>query len=147
MVDQACCLVDYQIQHWKGWTSLFRKIFVELYNGRICKFGEQVHCKRSGHRSSRVDPRWELGAWVGKIELIEHLFGTFSGIRNSRTIYRLLKSHCHSKDTYHIVGTPVNPKPEVWPRIHRSGDSTSLNDGWMNTVLLLAALTVKVGVR
>ena len=36
---------------------------------------------------------------------------------------------------------------EVRPKIHRSGDSTSLNDGWMNTVLLLVALTVKVGVR
>ena len=71
-----------------------------------------------------------------------------SGIRNSRRIYRLPKSHCYSKDALdRIVGTPVNPKPEGAARIHRSGDSTSLNDGWMNTASLLVALDVKVGVR
>ena len=75
---------------------------------------EQVHYKLSGHPSSRVEPRWELGAWVGKTELTdEHLLGTLSGIRNSRTIYRLPKSHCYSKDALdRIVGTPANPKPE-----------------------------------
>ena len=80
----------------------------------ICKFGEQVHYKLSGHPSSRVEPRWELGAWVGKTELTdEHLLGTLSGIRNSRTIYRLPKSHCYNKDALdRIVGTPANPKPE-----------------------------------
>ena len=130
--------------------SPFRRIFGKSYNGGICKFGEQVHYKLSGHPSGRVEPRWELGAWVGKTELIdEHLLGTLSGIRNSRTIYRLPKSHCYSKDALdRIVGTPTNPKPDgVRPGIHRSGDSTSLNDGWMNTVLLQVALAVKVVVR
>ena len=43
----------------------------------------------------------------------ENLFGTLSGIRNSRTIYRLPKSHCNNKDALdRIVGTPANPKPE-----------------------------------
>ena len=53
-------------------------------------------------------------AWVGKTALTdEHLLGTLSGIRNSRTIYRLPKSHCYSKDALdRIVGTPANPKPE-----------------------------------
>ena len=79
--------------------SPFRRIFGKPYNGSICKCGEQVHFKLSGHPSSRVEPRWELGAWVGKTELTdEHLLGTLSGIRNSRTIYRLPKSHCYSKD-------------------------------------------------
>ena len=94
--------------------SPFRRIFGKPYNGSICKFGEQVHYKLSGHPSSRVQPRWELGAWVGKTELTdEHLLGTLSGIRNSRTIYRLPKSHCYNKDALdRIVGTPANPKPE-----------------------------------
>ena len=94
--------------------SPFRRIFGKPYNGSICKFGEQVHYKLSGHPSSRVEPRWELGAWVGKTELKdEHLLGTLSGIRNSRTIYRLPKSHCYSKDALdRIVGTLANPKPE-----------------------------------
>ena len=39
------------------------------------------------------------------------------------------------------------PSQTVRPGIHRSGDSTSLNDGWMNTVLLQVALAVKVVVR
>ena len=57
--------------------SPFRRIFGKPYNGSICKFGEQVHYKLSGHPSSRVEPRWELGAWVGKTELTdEHLLGT-----------------------------------------------------------------------
>ena len=88
--------------------SPFRRIFGKPYNGSICKFGEQVHYKLSGHPSSRVEPRWELGAWVGKTELTdEHLLGTLSGIRNSRTIYRLPKSHCYNKDALdRIVGTP-----------------------------------------
>ena len=74
----------------------------------------KVHYTLTGHPSSRVEPRWELGAWVGKTELTdEHLLGTLSGIRNSRTIYRLPKSHCYSKDALDcIVGTPANPKPE-----------------------------------
>ena len=94
--------------------SPFRRIVGKPYNGSICKFGEQVHYKLSGHPSSRVEPRWELGAWVGKTELTdEHLLGTLSGIRNSRTIYRLPKSHCYNKDALdRIVGTPANPKPE-----------------------------------
>ena len=94
--------------------SLFRWIFGKSYNGSICKFGEQVHYKLSGHPSSRVEPRWELGAWVGKTELTdEHLLGTLSGIRNNRTIYRLPKSQCYSKDALdRIVGTPTNPKPD-----------------------------------
>ena len=94
--------------------SPYRRIFGKSYDGSICKFGEQVHYKLSGHPSSRVEPRWELGAWVGKTELTdEHLLGTLSGIRNSRTIYRLPKSHCYSKDALdRIVGTPTNPKPD-----------------------------------
>ena len=41
----------------------------------------------------------------------EHLIGTLSGIRNSRTIYRLPKSHYYSKDALdRIVGTPANPQ-------------------------------------
>ena len=93
--------------------SPYRRIFGKSYDGSICKFGEQVHYKLRGHPSSRVEPRWELGAWVGKTELTdEHLLGTLSGIRNSRTIYRLPKSHCYSKDALdRIVGTPANPKP------------------------------------
>ena len=43
----------------------------------------------------------------------EHLLGTLSGIRSSRTIYRLLKIHCFSKDAMdRIVGTLTNPKPD-----------------------------------
>ena len=93
--------------------SPFRRIFGKSYDGGICKFGGQVHYKLSGHPSSRVEPRWELGAWVGKTELTdEHLLGTISGIRNSRTIYRLPKSHGYSKDALdRIVGAPTNPKP------------------------------------
>ena len=94
--------------------SPYRRIFGKSYDGSICKFGEQVHYKLNGHPSSRVEPRWELGAWVGKTELTdEHLLGTLSGIRNSRTIYRLPKSHCYSKDALdRTVGTPMNPKPD-----------------------------------
>ena len=51
--------------------SPFRRIFSKSYDGSICKFGEQVHCKLSGRPSSRVEPRWELGARVGKIELTD----------------------------------------------------------------------------
>ena len=122
--------------------SSFRRIFGKSYNGGICKVGEQVHYKLSGHPSSRVEPRWELGAWVGKTELTdEHLLGTLSGIRNSRTIYRLPKSHCYSKDAFGIASWALRrtPSQTVRPGIHRSGDSTSLNDGWMNTVLLQVA--------
>ena len=68
--------------------SPFRRIFGQPYGGSICKCGEQVHYKMSGRPSSRVEPRWELGAWVGKMELTdEHLLGTLAGIRSSRTIY------------------------------------------------------------
>ena len=68
----------------------------------------------SGRPSSRVEPRWELGAWVGKMELTgEHLLGTLAGIRSSRTICRLTKSHCCNKDdSDRIVGTPTNPKQD-----------------------------------
>ena len=62
--------------------SPFRRIFGKPYNGSICKFGEQVHYKLSGHPSSRVEPRCELGAWVELTD--EHLLGTLSGIRISR---------------------------------------------------------------
>ena len=65
--------------------SPFRRIFGKPYNESICKFGEQVHYKLSGHPSSRVEPRWELGAWVGKTDLEdEHLLGTLSGIRKQQ---------------------------------------------------------------
>ena len=94
--------------------SPFRRIFGKPYDGSICKFGEQVHYKLSGRPSSRVEPRWELGAWVGKMELTdEHLLGTLAGIRSSGTIYRLTKSHCYNKDALdRIVGTPTNPRPD-----------------------------------
>ena len=64
--------------------------------------------------SSRVEPRWELGACVGKMELTdEHLHGTLSGIPSSRTIHRLPKSHCFNKDAMNrIVGTPTNSEPD-----------------------------------
>ena len=87
--------------------SPFRRIFSKPYDGSICKFGEQIHYKLSGRPSSRVEPRWELGAWVGKMELTdEHLLGT---IRSRRTIYRLPKSHRYNKDALdRIEGTPTN---------------------------------------
>ena len=37
--------------------SPFRRIFGKSYDGGICKFGEQIHYKLSGHPSSRVEPR------------------------------------------------------------------------------------------
>ena len=43
----------------------------------------------------------------------EHLLGTLAGIRSSRTIYRLTKSHCYNKDALdRIVVTPTNPRPD-----------------------------------
>ena len=43
----------------------------------------------------------------------EHLLGTLAGIRSSRTINRLTKSHCYNKDALDcIVGTPTNPRPD-----------------------------------
>ena len=95
-------------------SSRFRRIFGKPYDGSICKFGEQVHYKLSGRPSSRVEPRWELGAWVGNLELTdEHLLGTLSGIRSRRTIYRLPKSHCFSNHALdRIVGTPTNPNSD-----------------------------------
>ena len=87
--------------------SLFRRMFGKPCDGSICKFGEQVHYKLSGRPSSRVEPRWELGAWFGKMELTdEHLLG-------SRTVHWLTKSHCYNKDALdRIVRTPTNPKPD-----------------------------------
>ena len=76
VVGPSRCLADDQVQH-----SLFRRIFGKPYDGSICKFGEQVHYKLTGRPSSRVEPRWELGAWVGKMELTdEHLLGALAGI-------------------------------------------------------------------
>ena len=94
--------------------SLFRRIFGKPYDCSMCKFGEQVQYKLSRHFSSRVEPRWELGAWVDKTELTdEHLLGTLPGIRSSRTIFRLTKSHCYNKDALdRLVGTPTNSKPD-----------------------------------
>ena len=75
--------------------SPFRRIVGKPHDGSTCKFGEQVHYKLSGRPSSRVEPRSELGAWVGKMELTdEHLLRSLAGIRSSRTINRLTKSHC-----------------------------------------------------
>ena len=86
--------------------SPFRRIFGKLYDGCICKFGEQVHYKLGGRPSSRIESRWELGCWGGKMELTdEHLLGTLAGIRSNRTIYRLPKSHCFNKDAQ-------TPKPD-----------------------------------
>ena len=43
----------------------------------------------------------------------EHLLGTLAGIRSSRTIYRLPKRHCSSRDALdRIVGTHPNPRPD-----------------------------------
>ena len=103
--------------------SPFRRIFGKPFDGSICKFGEQVHYKLSGRPSSRVEPRWELGAWVGKMELTEdHLLGTLAGIRSSRTIYRLTKSHCYKDALDRIVGTPTMPRPDGavrYPQVRR----------------------------
>ena len=80
--------------------SPFRRIFGKPYDGSICKFGEQVHYKLSGRLLSSVEPRWELGARVGKMGLTDdHLLGTFARIRSSRTKESLLQqrslgSHC-----------------------------------------------------
>ena len=74
----------------------------------------------------------------------EHLLGTLSGIRSSRTIYRLPKSHCSAKTPWialwELLQTPCQT---VWPGIHRSGDSTSRRDGLTRTVSLLVFLAVK----
>ena len=68
MADQTCCLADYQIQYWKRMDALLSGGSLgKPYNGSICKFGEQVHYKLSGHPSSRVEPRWELGAWLARL--------------------------------------------------------------------------------
>ena len=90
-----------------------RRIFGKPYDGSICMFGEQVHYKLSGRPSSRVEPRWELGDWVGKMYLTdEQPLGTLAGLWSSRTIYRLTKSHCYNKDALdRIVETPTNPRP------------------------------------
>ena len=130
--------------------SLFRRIFGKPFYGSICKFGERVHYKLSGPPSSRVEPRWELGAWVGKTELTdEHLLGTLSGIRNSRTIYRLPKRVTASAKMLWIASWALQriPNQKELTKNHKSEDSTSLNDGWMNMVLLQVALAVKVVVR
>ena len=67
--------------------SLFMRIFGKPYDGSICKFGEQVHYKLSGRPSSRVEPRWVLGAWVGKVELTdEHQLGTLAGVRSKEPL-------------------------------------------------------------
>ena len=110
MVDPSRCLADDQVQHWTRWLLAFQRIFGKPYG----KFGEHVHYKLSGRPSSRVGPRWELGAWVGKMDLTdEHLLGTIAGIRSSRTIYRLTKSHCFNNDALdRIAGTPTNSKPD-----------------------------------
>ena len=88
-------------------------IFGKPYDGSICKFGEQVHYKLSGRPSSRAELQRELGATIGKHKLThEHLLGTLAGIRGSRTIYRLPKIQCCSKDALdRIVRTQTNPKP------------------------------------
>ena len=84
---------------------LFRRIFGKPYDGSICKFGEQVHYKLSGRPSSSVEPRRELGAWVGKKELTdEHLLwdprghpeqqNDLSVAKGSLHQQRRLGSHC-----------------------------------------------------
>ena len=102
VVDQTRCLAHDQVQHW---TRRVLSLQEDLW---------QAIRLQSGRPSSRVEPRWELGAWVGKMELTdEHLLGTFAGIRSSRTIYRLPEVHCFNKDALdRIVGTPTNPKPD-----------------------------------
>ena len=89
--------------------SPFKRIFGKPCDGSICKLGERVHYKLSGRPSSRVEQRWDLGAWVGKMEMTdEHLLETLAGTPSKRTIYRLPWSHCHSKDAFdRIVGTPT----------------------------------------
>ena len=51
----------------KDGCSPFRGIFGKPYNSSICKFGEQVHYKLIGHPSSRVEPRWDLGAGLVRL--------------------------------------------------------------------------------
>ena len=93
----------------------FQEDLWKSHNGSICKFGEQVHYKLSGHPSSRVEPRWELGAWVGKTELTdEHLLGTLS--LESGTAERSIgcrRVTATAKNAWdRIVGTPTNLKPD-----------------------------------
>ena len=115
----------------------------------ICKFGEQVHYKLSARPASRVEPRWELGACVVKMELTdERLLGTLTGISGSRTIYRLTKSHCYNKDTLgRIVCSNDTQARRVRPGIHKLGDSTSHRDGLTNMVSLLVVFAVKAEER
>ena len=61
-----------------------------------------MHYKLCGRLPSRAEPLTD-----------EHLPGTFAGIRSSRTICRLPKIHCYSKDALdRVVGTPTNPRPD-----------------------------------
>ena len=102
----------------------------------------------SGHPSSRVEPRWELGVWFGKTELTdEHLLGTLWNQEQQNDL-SVAKVTVTAK-TLWIASWALQriPSQKVRPKIQRSGDSTSLNDGWRNTVLLLVALAVKVRVR
>ena len=114
--------------------SPFRRIFGKPYNGSICKFGEQVHYKLSGHPSSRVEPRWELGAWVGKTELTDkHLLqeqqNDLSVAEESLLQQRRFGSHRgHSSES----------------QARRCGQRSTDQE---TVLLLLVALAVKVGVR
>ena len=130
--------------------SPFRRIFGKPYNGSICKIGEQVHYKLSGHPSSRVEPRWELGAWVGKTELTdEHLLGTLS--LESETAERSIgcqRVTATAKMLWIASWALLQiPNQKEQPRIHKSEDSTSLNDGWMSMVQLQVVHAVKDVVR
>ena len=109
----------------------FRRIFGKFYNGSTCKFGEQVHYKLSGHPSSRVEPRWELGAGVGKTLLTDDMCSGLS--LESGTAERSIscRSVTATAKALWITSWALRriPSQTVRPRIHRSRDSTSLNDG------------------
>ena len=100
VVGPSRCLADDQVQHW---TAIVARISggssASRTTAATASLVEQCALQAECVFSSRVEPRWELGAWVGKMELTnERQLGTLAGIRSSRTIYRLTKSHCHSKD-------------------------------------------------
>ena len=91
----------------------YRRLFGKPYAGAICRFGEYVHHKRAGRPSSRVEPRWDLGVWLGKQDSTdEHVLGTPSGAHASRSIYRMPADQCFSQEAIsRMEGTPLDPRP------------------------------------
>ena len=68
----------------------YRRLFGKPYAGLVCRFAEYVHFKLVGRPSSRVEPRWELGVWLGRREENDECVrGTLGGVRLARSIYRM----------------------------------------------------------